>query len=529
MPANTHRKRLFKGMNLEVATRNPDRLEGFLATFSKYEGKVMNDETILDIFAQFYLDGVLKGKFENVPLDEKHLNKEYLKERISIEKSHNGELGYPTGFQGAFVRYLKTLFEFGFVYAPYNQELRISDVGKAVLEHKISLSEAFALQVIRHWRKNPYKRVKNDYNFFTFIFDILKKRGRLSYNQFVVASFSDDGDVDEFIKLIDDNPIGANKEAAYQLIVDNYSLIDEDHDKVNDITTVFSDYMDVVFRVLQITGFVSIDYDGVNMIYLNKNREELLDKLMSLDFSLNEDEKEDWALYFNKLGSLDSSLLKIIVKNREKQDFSTVGYNAKIPAILSSFKMDKEKLGLYLKEICSNTADRRAFKFVPAPVKFELVLTLFLYACYGDRYSYKPNFKCDDKGIPYDHAPGYVGDIEIKDDNLYLLVEATLIQNKKQQVNSETLNLIRHVDSKGALKSFLCLVAPHIHDDTELLLKAGSLIHLIELGTTNFYSKPYDINEFVDTNNSGNIFADIENYSTDVLKSIKVIFENAGI
>ena len=45
-----HGKRLFKQMALEVAVRNPDRYEGILKSFAKYDGVLLDDYGILDIY-----------------------------------------------------------------------------------------------------------------------------------------------------------------------------------------------------------------------------------------------------------------------------------------------------------------------------------------------------------------------------------------------------------------------------------------------------------------------------------------------
>ena len=51
MPNNVrHGKRLFKQMSLEVAVRNPERYEGFLKTFAKFEGRVVDDKGVLNVY-----------------------------------------------------------------------------------------------------------------------------------------------------------------------------------------------------------------------------------------------------------------------------------------------------------------------------------------------------------------------------------------------------------------------------------------------------------------------------------------------
>ncbi|MBQ3658133.1 MAG: hypothetical protein II956_15035 [Bacteroidales bacterium] len=197
-----HGKRYYKQMSLEVAVRNPERYEGILRTFAKFEGKVLDDEGILDVYAQLFLDDVVTAEsLSNVPL-----SKDFLVKWIPKNCSHNNEWGYPTGYQAAFTRYLKTLSEFGFIYAQYKQPLKLSAVAKSLVNYKITLSEAFAVQSMRFWRKSPYRRVLNDFNFFEFVMDTMitlhAKGHRMSYNQFMVALFSDDGDVDNYLTQV---------------------------------------------------------------------------------------------------------------------------------------------------------------------------------------------------------------------------------------------------------------------------------------------------------------------------------------
>ena len=136
-----HGKRYYKQMALEVAVRNPERHEGILQTFNKFEGKVLDDNVILDIYSQLYLDGVITAN----ALKGTNLTKRYIRCWIKENCNHNNEWGFPTGYQAAFTRYLKTLSEFGFIYAQYCQELHLLPIAKALLNGKITLSEAFAV------------------------------------------------------------------------------------------------------------------------------------------------------------------------------------------------------------------------------------------------------------------------------------------------------------------------------------------------------------------------------------------------
>ena len=485
-------------MALEVAVRNPERYEGILKTFAKFEGVVLDDEGILDVYSQLYLDEVVTAEaLEGSVLSNKIVRK-WIKDRCT----HNNEWGFPTGYQAAFTRYLKTLSEFGFIYAQYNQPLRLSSVAKALVNEKITLSEAFALQCMRFWRKSPYRRVLNDFNYFEFIMDSLialnKEGHRLSYWQFMVSLFSDNGSVEEFLNFIRTHKVGDDQEKAYNLVVDTYSQIDSEHARVSMFNTAFRDYGNSVFRVLQLTGFITVDYSGMLMLSPNEDRLPFYEALKEQSFTVSEDAKEDEDLYFEELGSFDPKLEKLVFQYREGSSEVTADYNQKIPHIIQSYNLTRDSIEQALLKVSSgDNRGKDAFWFIQEPVKFEFLLTLFVYSYYGDKFNYQPNFKCDGAGIPYSHAPGNIGDIEIYNNDLYWLIEATLIRSKNQQINSETVNLFRHIDSTKGGERYLTLVAPYIHDDTKLIFNVASIITLIKNNMLSLNSDAQSTDEFV--------------------------------
>ena len=485
-------------MSLEVAVRNPERYEGILKTFAKFEGVVLDDEGVLDVYSQLYLDEVVTAE----ALNSEVLTKDFVSDWIFNNCSHNNEWGYPTGYQAAFTRYLKTLSEFGFIYAQYNQELRLSPVAKALVNGKITLSEAFALQSMRFWRKSPYRRVLNDFNFFEFIIDAmiaLKEKGhRLSYNQLMVGLFSDDGNVTNFLSLLENNKVGDDADKAYALVKSRYSLVDTEHAKAAKQESAFRDYGNTVFRVLQLTGFVTVEYTGVLMLTPNESRMPLYKALKAKKFFVSESAKEDEEEYFEQLGSFDAALENLILSHREKVDHSTAEYNKKIPNIINSYGLTSDLIEQALIKV--SNGDKRGkdpFWFIQDPVKFEFLLTLFVYTYYGDSFEYKPNFICDEAGIPYSHAPGNIGDIEIFNKDRYWLIEATLIRSKNQQVNNETVNLFRHIDDTIDGHKYLTLVAPYIHEDTKLIFNVASIITMIKSNMLSLSSDAQTTDEFI--------------------------------
>ncbi len=520
-----HRPRQYKQMALEVAVRNPERYEGILKSFAKHEGVVLDDRGILDVYSQLYLDGVVTTD----KLTDTNLTKRFLHRWIEANCTHNNEWGYPTGYQAAFTRYLKTLSEFGFIYAQYKEPLKLSPVAKALVSGKITLSEAFAVQCMRFWRMSPYRRVLNDFNFFEFIVDSiiqLKEKGhRLSINQFNVGLFSDNGNVADFLRILKNYKIGNDADKAYAFVLNKYSNL-PDHAKIAKQVTAFRDYGNTVFRVLQLTGFVTVEYQGIIMLSPNENRMGLYKALKAENFSITDEAKENHKLYFEELGSFDDRLESIVVAHREAENRSTAEYNRKITEIIRSYGLTRESLKQSLLKLSiGDKSGRDNFWFIQDPVKFEFLLTLYAYTYFGDEYTYKPNYICDEAGIPYSHAPGNIGDIEIYNHERYWLIEATLIRSKAQQVNNETVNLFRHIDETKYCTKYLTLVAPYVHDDTKLIFNVASIITLMQSEALSLYSDSQSTVGFVESMESECYFGNMRTSSRQFVLELKEMLD----
>ncbi len=146
---------------------------------------------------------------------------------------------------------------------------------------------------------------------------------------------------------------------------------------------------------------------------------------------------------------------------------------------------------------------------------------LYAYTCFGDTFEYKPNYICDEAGIPYSHAPGNIGDIEIYDKDRYWLIEATLIRSKHQQVNNETVNLFRHIDTSRKGNKYLTLVAPYIHDDTKLIFSVASVITMIQADNISLYSDSQTTMEFIDRVKSGKYFATMRSENREFVLKLR--------
>ena len=510
--ARKRNKPKYKELSFDTAVRNPERYKDFMIFMKDYDGIVLNDENLLDIVTKMYISGLVTTKNFSIFNYDTMEAKRKAVARVNASRKADG--GYPAGYQSRFWTYMRTPSEFGFVYAIYNEKFIFGDVAKKLVDGKIDPQEAFSLQSIKYNRRSPYRNVSNDYNYFVFIINVLKKleslNKKMTYNQFIVSLFSKDGNVEEFIKIINNNNF-KDLDSTYNFIIKTYG-------KKNSYKTVMKDYPDVVLRMLRITGFVNLDYKGILLIELNKNNLKYIDKLLTICYKLDESEKDIAMNYFNRIGKIKDTEFNIILSNREETD-EIINYNNTLHKIVNEYKLDDSLIIKNIEKLCNNSRTDERFKYIPDPLKFEFFISLLMYMFYGDRYNIKPNYKIDANGIPISHAPGNIGDIEITNDDIYWLLEVTLIRNKTQQMNNETVNLFRHINRDISGEKYLSLIAPYIHQDTEAIYNSTT-IQLLSEGMSKFYAKPYNIEEFIKVTKIKNNFDDMQEYTNLIKKRI---------
>lgn len=403
-----------------------------------------------------------------------------------------------------------------FVLAQYQQPLQFSEIAKKLIDNEIDEQEAFSIQAMKYNRRSPYRNVSNDFNYFKFILEVLKQRERISYEQFIISTFSNDGNVKDFLKIINKNSFGELSEVE--------TFLRAKYGANLKTQTILRDYPDVVLRLLVITGFVSIQFRGKVFIYRNIANDDYINDLLSVNVELTDKEKEIPSSYFTKLETYNNQLLKIVGEHREKVvEKDGVEYVQKVSEIIKMYELDEEKIVESIGYIGTSKNIIPAFKYIAEPLKLEFYLSLILALKYGNKFAIRPNYKADYIGLPISHAPGNTGDIEVYSKKLYWLIEVTLIRNKTQQLNSETMSVIRHFleDNKinNYLSKYLSFIAPIIHQDTKEFYDYSIVRHKIK--DQSFNLKPYSIPEFIDITLTSNNFKDMENYTVQVIEKFR--------
>jgi hypothetical protein len=274
----------YKQMAFDTAVRNPERYINILTTIKDFEGKVLDDNVLLDIVSTLYLEGIVTSN--EIIIDNTTTINDIKDLVIKVNSTRNADGGFPKGYQSRFWTYMRALSELGFVYARYKKEFKLSKIAKMLINRKIDEQEAFSIQAMKYNRKSPYRNVSNDFNFFKFILKVLLKLKEqdksLSYEQFIVATFSQNGNVEEFLEIIKDNKF-KDYDAAFEFIENNYDL-------TTNKKTALQEYPDVVRRFFIISGFITIKYSGKKLIQINENKLDYIKEICYVDFNLTEEE-----------------------------------------------------------------------------------------------------------------------------------------------------------------------------------------------------------------------------------------------
>ena len=503
----------FKQVTFDSAIRNPERYIGILECIKDFEGLVLDDKNLLKIVSKLYLEGIVSS--DKIVIEENTTIEDIQDLVIEVNATKRAIGGFPSGYASRFHHYTWLPKELGFVYARYNEPFLFSEIGRMFVDKELAEQEAFSIQAMKYNSKSPFRKNNNDYNFFKFIINVLLKKSRISYEQFIVATFSKTGDVDEFIKIIEEYNFNSPDESYEYLKTNGYNVTKFD--------TATKTYPDVLRRVLIISGFISIRYIGKRMIELNENKREYIKELLSVDFNLSEEQKRKPKKYFKVLNSHNEEYLSVVYKYRDEDKIDGNLYLNKIFNIIEEYKINEEIIVESIKKIGSRSSVIDEFSEIPDPLKLEFYISILIALKYGKEYAIRPNYKADHIGKPYSHAPGNKGDIEIFSNDVYWLIEVTLIRNKTQQLNHETANVIRHLYSNTEFEDriikYLSFIAPIIHEDVREFFNFSIVKSISNNYEVNI--KPYNLDDFINVTNASENFEDMRGYTNHVIDSFK--------
>ncbi len=176
------------------------------------------------------------------------------------------------------------------------------------------------------------------------------------------------------------------------------------------------------------------------------------------DYKHYEDEYE----YFKYMASIDENLISLETEKVSEEQSGD---------LLSEWTKtyNWETVKLELKNLSARRASKDdVLKFLSAPVRLEFLTALAIKVKLPN-VTVKPNYPCDDTGLPTSTAGGNRGDIECFEEDKGVLVEVTMAEGRTQTM-MEIWPIERHLETfiqENGIDSQAIFMAPSIYSDSK--------------------------------------------------------------
>ena len=480
----------YKVYSISTTIRNPIRNTEFLEILKLFDGFTLTKIVKKKIYIELIRHGVYHVTNVENYIKSKYEDNELLTDEEVINIINNNP--QKTGDEGRLMTQIRTLKDTGLLTLEGNRNsptMMISKFGYALLNGE-NIENIYAKAMIGLHSNNPQRTTI--YNqarpFLNLIFVINELNNRIKGNKgillhefstFVLSMKDCDYKkvADEIIKYRMLFKNEKNKEYIENYL---YNIVG-----VNQISyDSLEDYADDVYRKFNMTGLIYRHGFGTNKYisftpyYLEKIK-SILEKYKSYSFHKFTDTRE----YMNYLYSIElpweksDDIKRKVIEDQQKALEVEINENDSLDVQMEKLNtiykrkifekfakdIDEELIIEELINLSKNELDNTKYKSIPAPVRLEWFIALYMAKKYGATYV-KPNLVLDNDGIPKSFAPGGTADIEFVTDDMYCLVEVTLMRDYKQQLNSETTSISDHLDMvKDYKEKCSLLIAPIIH------------------------------------------------------------------
>lgn len=481
----------YKVFSFSTTVRNPKRNIEFLEVLNSFDDMDLTKDIKNEIYTKIIkngtykfnkLDSTIKKKYES-KID---LNDEEVKKIISNNPQK-------TGNPGRLMTQVRAIKDCGFITlsGPQNKKhMKITPLGRRLLEgydvENIYTKAMIGLHANNPQRNTIYNKSRPFLNTLNVISEINKhyknNKGVLWHEfAFFILSMKDCDYKKAAKQIIEYRNKFAKK--VNKTYLENYIYNELKLNHV-DFNTIKIDYTDDVYRKFDMTGLVTKSGFRDNT-YLRFNEYNIKKVIAIINANKNYKFKEFTTLdeYINFISNISLPWEKSDKIKKEIIQSQIETLQTKIDNTKSLDEQMKELNEIYTKKLFDSTIDKfsinllkeellildgtlnkkSAYDSVPEPVRLEWLIAVLTAKIYGAKYV-KPNLSLDSSGIPKSHASGGMADIEFITENLYCLLEVTLMKDYRQQNNSETTSISDHLDTlKTNKKKCSLLIAPYIH------------------------------------------------------------------
>lgn len=485
----------YKVFSINTTIRNPQRNSEFLENFMKFDGQLMDSGNLFLYLTELVSKGIYK--FQNMPerikqkLDnQEELNSQEVKLLISLNPQ-------APGWNGRVMTQLRSLKDQGFLRFDA-KVMTITQLGHELLANKQDVSFVYTRAMLGMHYLNPCRTtalnkavpflntlfVINEVNkLWTELGNEPKGILKHEFGAFVLSMKDCDykkaaKDIIEYRKKYRFEP---KPEVLEKYLRDNDILPLKSG-------SLIRDYPDEVFRKFEMTGLI-VQHGVFSHVYYNFSQynmekiKALLDMWASYSFKefKNQDEYYDYLASI-KLPWEGSERIRrkvvetkaAVLKMTPSPSLSLEDQEAFLDRMFYTKALAKAvqrvDLGMVYKELLILSGkDKSESKYtaIPEPLRLEYLLALALGKKFG-LDGLVSNIIYNEEGYPLHCAPsGKCDIIYIHEDGAYI-IEPTMQRGRNQQLNSETTNVVRHVEAEkreNNLDYRVMMVAPYVHPD----------------------------------------------------------------
>lgn len=496
--ANKGRNAEYKPLLYTTTVRNPERIKYNLFVLKKFENHILTNEIATSIVGELIKYGLYRpvkvsadiksiwkqtagGEFAVNLLDDNRVSK-----IIEDNPQQHKEAGFDWGYPSRFATIFDLAKEFGFVYFKIGKKIEFSELGNILVDivdvqigenNVISLNlknpereqSVFLQSLARSQRANPFVKVLNDNIPLVLLLQTIRiinldsecgNGTGISRKEIPILLFwKDNNAADLYLRikqLRKDHGYTPSDEVIIDICIKE---IMQGQYKKFDPSSIMNDYVDEFIRKMRMSGLISLRGAG-RFIDINHNEYNKVEYILD-NYSDYErfDDEHDYFVYMSKI---DKNLI-----TQKTEVISDEKTNDLLSEWLKTYEWNKIKYELHILAARKTSKDD-VLKFLAAPVRLEF-LTALAIKSQLPTVIVKPNYSCDDTGLPTSTAGGNKGDIECFENGKGILVEVTMAEGRTQTM-MEVWPIERHLATfigENKIQAQCVFIAPTIYLDSK--------------------------------------------------------------
>lgn len=494
MSEKKERKAEYKPLLYTTTVRNPERIKYNLYILKKFENNILTNELATKIVCELIKYGLYRpmivsknvksiwkqtsgGEFASILLSDDDVKK-IQSDNPQKHKEAEFDWGYPSRFATIF----DLAKELGFVYFKIGSKIEFSELGNILvkivnldisgnneitvtLENPEKEQQVFLQSLARSQRSNPFVKVLNDNIPLLLLLQVIRlinfNGGKgISRQELPILLFWKDNNASSLYLRI----MALRKKYGFtpsdEVILDIcINEIMEGKYKKFEAKSIMHDYPDEFIRKMRISGLISLRGAG-RFVDINHNEDNKVEYILNnyCGYRHYDDEYE----YFKYMSKIDIKLIsqkaEVVTKEQTNDLLSEWLKNYNWETIKSEIK------NLAIRKLSKDSV----LKLLASPVRLEFLISLAIKSKMPN-IVVKPNYSCDDTGLPTSTAGGNKGDIECFENGNGILVEVTMAEGRTQTM-MEVWPIQRHlVDfiEENNIPSQCIFTAPSIFVDSK--------------------------------------------------------------